>query len=1304
MDKLNPPEQLSFEGNVAENWRKWKQRFELFSAASGLSDKDEKVQSATLLHVAGPDALEIYNTFSWDTEGDENKVEKIKERFEGYCNPRKNITWERHVFNTCDQDIGETIDQYVTKLKTKAKSCEFGTLKDSLIRDRIVCGISSDSTRAKLLREANLTIERAIDICRADEAMVTQMKMLGESKTTGHAANLMEISAVGTSSRGDMKKYRCDKCGGMHRIQQTCPALGAECHKCGKRNHFARVCRSKTTRMGKSRLHSIEQQEDESSDKHEHLFVATIQNSSRSKEWNITIKLNKQKTVFKIDTGAQCNVISKYKYNQVSKEPLQKSRAKLVAFGGHKLTTCGKRTLLCEHKKRIIPIEFQVVDQDVPSILGLETSTKLKLVQRIDVINNKLTDLDVFQKYRDVFEGFGCITKVVHHIAMKEENKPVVHPPRRVPVTLRPKIKEELQRMERLEVIEKVQEATEWVNSMVVIRKPNGKLRICIDPRDLNKVVKREHYPMRTIEEIATRMPNAKFFTVLDASSGYWQVQLDTESARLCTFNTPFGRYKFKRLPFGLSTAPDVFQKVMAEMFENIEGVEIVVDDILVWGETEEQHDARLIQVLEQARARHLTLNEAKCHIKKQEVSYIGHILSKEGLKPDPKKTQAIKMMNKPNNKEELQRFLGMITYLAKFIPNLSQTAAPLRILLEKETEWHWDDQQQGSFELLKQLTSETPVLKYFDPTKPVKVSVDASSKGMGAVLMQEDHPVAYASKALNNTQQNYAQIEKEMLAIVFGCTRFHQYIFGMPQVEVETDHKPLETILKKPLHQAPARLQKMVMVVQKYPICVRYHPGKELVIADTLSRAFITDDTTDPILEEFEINVLKTLPISEKKLKQFQDQTEDDPVLQDLKHTVENGWPTNKRAAPLTIAPYWNCRDEITISEGILFKGERVIVPKNLQPQMLSLIHSSHMGTEKCKRRAKEVFYWPGMNGQIENVVSNCPTCNMYQRSNMKEPLLCHEVPSRPWAKVGADLCELNGKTYLVLVDYYSGFIEVNQVHNTRSTEIIRHCKAQFARYGIPDILMTDNGPQFSSESFKSFASTYQFKHLTSSPHFPQSNGMAEKSVQTAKNLIKKAMQEGKDPYLALLEYRNTPNSDSLGSPAQRLMGRRTKSIVPMTEQLLKPKVIDPKIVQQQLKHNKQRQKYYYDVHTKSLPKLLVGDDVVIRMNGKWRPAKVSGVRQDTPRSYHVTTPEGQTYRRNRRHLKKVCNNTDLDTYLQDDDCTTPLLNDDTNTEMESQAAARTVTDLQTNSTPMTLRRSQRQTKKPERYCDSYM
>jgi len=172
-----------------------------------------------------------------------------------------------------------------------------------------------------------------------------------------------------------------------------------------------------------------------------------------------------------------------------------------------------------------------------------------------------------------------------------------------------------------------------------------------------------------------------------------------------------------------------------------------------------------------------------------------------------------------------------MVTYLAKFIPNLSQTASPLRALLEKDVEWHWTQQQAMSFESLKKLITEAPVLKYFDPTKPVKISVDSSSKGMGAVLLQDEHPVAYASKALTSSQQNYAQIEKEMLAIVFGCTRFHEYIFGLTNVDVETDHKPLEMILKKPLYQAPTRLQKMIMAIHKYPITVAYRPGKELVV-----------------------------------------------------------------------------------------------------------------------------------------------------------------------------------------------------------------------------------------------------------------------------------------------------------------------------------------------------------------------------------------------------------------------------------------------------------------------------------------
>ena len=263
----------------------------------------------------------------------------------------------------------------------------------------------------------------------------------------------------------------------------------------------------------------------------------------------------------------------------------------------------------------------------------------------------------MLDQYSDVFEGLGCITNVKYHIKVDPTHPPVIHPPRRVPVTLRPKIQEQLARMESLDVIEKVAEPTDWVNSMATIIKPNGKIRICIDPRNVNKAVKREYYHMRTIDEIITRMQNASVFSVLDASSGFWQVQLDHVSTNLCAFNTPFGRYMFKRLPSGLSSSQVIFQKIMSEMFEDIPGFEVVVDDLLIWGENREEHDERLIQVLQRARHQGLKLNKAKCQFRQQEISYIGHVLSKDGIKPDARKTEAITQMAPPQNKEEVQRF-----------------------------------------------------------------------------------------------------------------------------------------------------------------------------------------------------------------------------------------------------------------------------------------------------------------------------------------------------------------------------------------------------------------------------------------------------------------------------------------------------------------------------------------------------------------------------------------------------------------------------------------------------------------------
>ena len=410
------------------------------------------------------------------------------------------------------------------------------------------------------------------------------------------------------------------------------------------------------------------------------------------------------------------------------------------------------------------------------------------------------------------------------------------------------------------------------------------------------------------------------------------------------------------------------------------------------------------------------------------------------------------------------------------------------------------------------------------------------------------------------------------------------------------------------------------------------------------------------------------------------------------------------RNECPPATTPYWNCRDEISVHDGILFRGERVIVPKKLQHEMLQIIHSAHLGVEKCKRRARDVLYWPGMSAQVEDKVSVCQVCAQFRKSNQREPLLPHDTPQRPWARVGGDLFEIEQQTYMILVDYYSGFFEIDEVKRINSENIIKCCKSQFARYGIPDILITDNGPQFSSTEFRKFSNDYQFEHKTSSPHYPQSNGMAEKAVQTAKRLLMKAKEDNKDPYLSLLDYRNTPKSDLLGSPAQRLMGRRTKTLLPTSSKLLEPKVIKTKVVRSELHKEKQQQKHYYDRRAKQLTALKPGQKVRVQIGKQWKPAVVTSVSSE-PRSYNIQTPNGQKYRRNRRHLmpsKTTC----YEQHSFDDNwpgC------ESTATEQTSQPGPTSEEFEPGNNINGTLsnlpilRRSQRNIQRPVRYADTW-
>ena len=379
---------------------------------------------------------------------------------------------------------------------------------------------------------------------------------------------------------------------------------------------------------------------------------------------------------------------------------------------------------------------------------------------------------------------------------------------------------------------------------------------------------------MKTTEEVVQNMPGAKVFSKLDATSGYWQLKLDEESSKLCTFNTPFGRYRFLRVPFGIVSASEIFQRVMSQMVEDIDGSEAIMDDIVVWGKDQAEHDMRLKQVMDKAKACGLKFNKGKCKFRRNQISYVGHVLSGEGLKADPEKIRAVQDMKRPQSQRELMTFLGFIQYLKKFMPNMADISAPLRKLTEKDVEWKWTETEENSFNKLKKLATEAPVLRFYDPTLPLTLSVDSSSTGLGCVIMQEGQPIVCASRALTKTQQNYAQIEKETLAVVYGCEKFHQFVYGRTvevetdhrplqsilvygrTVEVETDHRPLQSIFNKPLHQAPARLQRFLLQLQKYDLQMTCKPGKYLYVADTLSRPYL-QETKEQLVSETEINAI---------------------------------------------------------------------------------------------------------------------------------------------------------------------------------------------------------------------------------------------------------------------------------------------------------------------------------------------------------------------------------------------------------------------------------------------------------------
>ena len=352
-----------------------------------------------------------------------------------------------------------------------------------------------------------------------------------------------------------------------------------------------------------------------------------------------------------------------------------------------------------------------------------------------------------------------------------------------------------------------------------------------------------------------------------------------------------------------------------------------------------------------------MRLNAGKWNLRQTSISFLSHMITSDGLLPDPGKVEAIKEMSCPIDVKGVQRLGGFVNYVAKFLSHISDVMAPIRNLVKANVPWTWSQIHEEAFGKIKKLVSEAPVWRYYDPNKSLVIQCDASEKGMGASLLQEGQLLAYISRALTDIETRYAQIEKELLAVVYACERFHQYTFGR-QITVLTDHRPLEAIMKKELGKCPKRWQNMRMRLQAYDATVLYHPGKKMFLADTLSRAYIPGVNQEWVDDEDDVKEAEYIPVTERRLLELRSATKEDRSILQLQQVTVEGWPEDKIHLDPELRPYFSTRNEMTVQDGLIFRGNRVVVPMTQRAVLKEKLHLTHLEIEGCCRIARECLY----------------------------------------------------------------------------------------------------------------------------------------------------------------------------------------------------------------------------------------------------------------------------------------------------------------------------------------------------------
>ena len=892
-----------------DSWQAYVERASLYFQANGIG---EEKQLPIFLSSIGGKTYELLRNLLAPTLPKDKSLAEVIAVLEKHFDPKPAVIAERFKFHKRDQLPGESLADYIAELRRLATHCEFREYLNDALRDRLVCGLRAEGTQRRLLTTKNLTLQEAIETALAMETADKDSKTLQESK----GSNVQQVSKIPTQTNWKQSRP-CYRCGKANHHSSKCRFIGATCRTCGKTGHIATVCNSgksnkatptrsppqitpsQQSKLTSTRAHYMEKEEVSKSDEL-HLFA--IGTSSKPKPLTCEVIIEGSPLVMEIDTGAEVSIISEGTRQAIFPE-LQpvKSNVLLKTYTNEVMAVVGELQVKVQYGEQTENLNLIVVSGRGPSLLGRDWLQKLRLHWQniFHQMSSSLTELSsLCTKYANVFKDeLGTVSSHKATLQVQPEAISKFHKARPVPFAIKEAVGAELDRLECEGILKKVDHSV-WAAPIVVVPKKDGRFRICGDYKvSVNRSLDIDQYPLPKPADLFAMLAGGQMFTKLDLTQAYQQLLLNENSQQYTTINTHQGLYQYTRLPFGISSAPAIFQKTMDVILQGIPHVCCYIDDILVTGVNQQEHLQNLEEVLRRLEQNNLRIKKPKYEFFKDSVEYLGHCVDAQGLHTLPSKVEAILRAPDPENLQQLRSFLGLLNYYGKFIPNLANIVHPLNQLLQKDAKWTWTSDCVQAFTAAKQALNSSKVLAHYDPSLPITMAGDASAYGIGSVISHilpdgSERPIAFASQTLSSSEKNYCQLEKEALSLVFGVKNFHQYLYGR-KFTLITDHKPLLAILgpKKGIPPlAAVRLQRWSILLSAYNYDIQFKSTSAHANADGLSRLPISDNKTpDQSVEVSLFNVaqINCLPVTAQQIDRL---TKSDPCLSKVLQYTRQG------------------------------------------------------------------------------------------------------------------------------------------------------------------------------------------------------------------------------------------------------------------------------------------------------------------------------------------------------------------------------------------------------------------------------